>query len=295
MRVRLVLLLAPVLVSVVASAPRAEDVPEYALRYQPAVGRKSDYVLRLEGNLKEEGKEPVRFLASYLLRVEIVPGKTPEETVGQRVYFGPGRVEIAGRSRALRFGGADYIIDRDRAGRGTYVSRRIPELPSANEYFAIAFHDIAFCPVLPAEPVAVDEEWTTALDEEPVLFAAESREEGERTYGATYTSRLTSVREVAGLQLGEIAVRSESKSTSPNGEAEARSHVSVTFDLATGWLLQADGAVDDLILRPAQRAALEFKSVNVSIRPYIAPPKPAEDPAAGPGAEPGSGTEAEPS
>jgi hypothetical protein len=267
-RARSLSLALPVLLALAARG-LGEDTESYTLTYHPAAERKSEYVVQIDGKLRVGDREPVRFLASYLLRVQILKDDADESTVSQRVMFGPGRMELGTRRHTLRFTGVDYAVDRDRTGRGTYVSRRIAPLASANEYLAVAFHDFAFCPVFPMSPVAVGDEWKTEVDEEPVLFEAESSNQEDRSYQGAYTTHLDALRDVAGVQLADLTVTSETVSKSPNGEAEARNKLTLTVDATDGWLIQAEGCVEQLDLRPAQGQALHFENVKVSLRPYI--------------------------
>lgn len=269
MRSRSLALTLPVLLLTLAARCLGEETDTYALSYHPALERKSEYVVRVDGTLRVGEREPVRLRASYLLRVEILRDDADKGIVSQRVMFGPGRMELGTRRHTLRLTGIDYAVDRDRTGRGTFVSRRIRALASANEYLAVAFHDFAFCPVFPTAPVAVDEEWKTEVDQEPVLFDNESSNQDERSYRGSYTTRLAATREVAGVRLADLAVRSATESKSPNGEADATGSLTLTVDGSDGWLIQAEGRVERLELRPAQGQALCFEDVDVSLRLYI--------------------------
>jgi hypothetical protein len=268
-RSRSLLLSLLILPLAVAARGLGEETDSYPLTYHPTLERKSEYVVQIDGKVRVGDREPVRLLASYLLRVEILKDDAGNGTVSQRVMFGPGRMELGSRRHALRITGVDYAVDRDRTGKGTYVSRRIPALASANEYLAVAFHDIAFCPVFPTSAVAVEEEWKSEVDQEPVLFDDESSRQDERSYRGFYTMQLTAIRDIAGVRLADLSVRSETKSKSPSGEAEATNRLTLTVDAADGWLIQAEGCVEQLDLRPAQGPALHFENVNVSLRPYI--------------------------
>lgn len=266
------------LVALIAAARAEDPLGSWTARLAPAVGRGGDYLIDLRADYAPAGKPSVRLLASYVMHLETLPPEEGDQgLVRQQVTFGAGRVNLGDRQKPLRLEGANYIALRDTTGRVVATPRRLAALPSSVEYLVVSFHDLGFAPVLGETPRAVGEEWTAELHEEPVLFDAENREPGDRTYLATYRARFVEAREVSGAGLLSLHVAETIASRSPGGEAKVEGSLTLTLDAADGWLVQADGELEHFSLVPTQGSGFEIRNLVFSVRPAVRSPQPPTD------------------